>query len=541
MRTAINLDPGSTVAYNNLGRVYEQQHKYDDAAAQFRKQIVINPEDHYAHANLGELLRTEKKCSEAMPELRKALSLTPNKADVLLALGACDIGLGNQAKGLSELEQATSVSSAPGTWNTAAYILAEQKIELARAEEWSDASLNIEALRLQGISLDHLTAEQLNYVFWVAHYWGTQGWICFLRGDSEKAQGYVEASWQLLPLPTIGDHLGQIYEKAGRPADAIRVYAMAIASADRQTRAYIDPDDVADARQRLGKLDPHVDSLIERGRADLAAMRWLSVPNACKCSGSAAFALLIGGREKAVRLRKISGDAPLDKAVNSLQAIPIPFKIPAGTDIEIPLRGTLNCKSSDDQCRFALLDSEAAVDVARNESAPDTAQLAEGQVPDPHVYDSPAIGIRFSLADEWKLVKEEAGSFSRPHAAVFGKPGSLAFFTLMREHLESTPDLYKKLVESYFSKRPDFRNKGEEEIKRDGISGTRWSMSWNENGNVPYSAVVEFFTVGDDHYVVAASAPQEVYDRYVESFANMLRSVQFPMLHADPRVLEDAK
>ena len=38
-----------------------------------------------------------------------------------------------------------------------------------------------------------------------------------------------------------------------------------------------------------------------------------------------------------------------------------------------------------------------------------------------------------------------------------------------------------------------------------------------------------------------AAAPKEVYGRYAENFENMLRSLQFPMLHADPRLLEGMK
>jgi TonB family protein len=119
----IDVNPTSSNAYNNLGRVYWRQRKYEDAAVQFRRQLVINPQDHYAHNNLGMMLRDEKKCSEAVPELEKGIAITPNKPDALLALGECHIDLGDLAKGLSEMEQATSSSSAPNTWNSAAYSL----------------------------------------------------------------------------------------------------------------------------------------------------------------------------------------------------------------------------------------------------------------------------------------------------------------------------------------------------------------------------------------------------------------------------------
>ena len=70
---------------------------------------------------------------------------------------------------------------------------------------------------------------------------------------------------------------------------------------------------------------------------------------------------------------------------------------------------------------------------------------------------------------------------------------------------------------------------------RDGLTFTRWSVSWNENGIV-YSSVMEMFGVGDDYYRITALAPKEVYDRYAEAFENMLHSVQFPMLRTDPHL-----
>lgn len=540
--TAIKIDPESSFAYNNLGRVFWRQRKYEEAAAQFHKQIVINPQDHYAHGNLAMMLLDEKKCADAMPELNKALSITPNKPDLLLAQGECDIDLGNLPKGISELEQATSASSTPNTWNSGAYILAKRKVDLDRAEKWSETSLIMESPRLRDVSLEHLTREQMSCVFRISHYWDTRGWIYFLRGDSVRAQAYVEGSWYLLPYTEVGDHLGQIYEKIGQRDKALRTYAMAVAAADRPGRASTDPDDVADAKQRLAKLagDVNLDNLIGRGRTDLDAMSVISVPNGAKTSGSADFVLRLASPDTPLQVRQISGDASLGRFAEPLRAVRLPLRIPEGAGVEIPLRGTLSCQPSEGQCRFALLNSEAAFDLAGKESAIDSPSAADMPAADPHVYENPAMGMHISLPDEWKMVKEEPGSFSRPHNAMFNKTGSMAFFMLTREHLEGTADLYKKTLEVFFSKREDFKSNGEVSVKRDGLAGTRWSVSWNESG-VAYSAVMELFTIGDDHYRLTAMAPKEVYDRYAESFEDMFRSLQFPMLRTEPRVLEGLK
>lgn len=532
---SIKFYPASPTAYNNLGLVYWRQQKYDEAAAQFRKQIIINADDRYAHNNLGMLMRDQKKCGEAIPELQKGLAISPNKPEPLIALGECDIDLGNRAKGLSELEQAISSSTVPGTWNSAAYALAERNIELDLAEKWSDTCLTMESARLQSISLDHLSAKQLNLVTGIAAYWDTRGWIYFLRGDNANAESYIEAAWQLYSSTAVGDHLGQIYEKEGHREDAIRTYAMAVAAADLNTRFKPKQEDLADAKQRLKSLDPNVDAAVERGRTDLGELRVIPIPNPSKAAGQGDFLLRIAS-DKKIEAKRISGDAALDLFTQSLLTANLPVPIPRNVNVEIPLRGTLTCKSGAEPCRLAIFTSDAAVDLARTEAATDV-KVAENRSSDPHVYDSPSLGMRIRLPDEWILTKEEPGSFSRPHNVMFGKPGSVAFFMLTREHAEVTPELYKKMLEAGLGHQSQYQRTAEESVKRDGFTGTRWTGTVT-NGGIDFIFVTEFFTVGDDHYRLTGLAPKEVYDRYAETFANIMQSVTFPMLHADPKLLE---
>jgi TonB family protein len=539
--TSIQKDPASRNAYNNLGMVFWRQRKYEEAATQFRKQLVVNPDDHYAHRNLGMMLRDQDHCSEAMPEIQKALSLTPNHAETLLAQGDCDLELGNRANGISELEQATSVSSAPNVFNTAAYVLAKRDIEIDIVEKWSETCLSIESTRLQKISLDHLTPEQLNYVFWMASYWDTRGWIYFLRGDNTNARSYVEAAWSLHPSPSVGTHLGQIYEKSGRSDDAAKVYAMAIASADQTTRARIDLDDLADVRKRLEKLaGKNTEEQIAQGRTDLNAKNVVSVSNEGALSGSADFAVRLSATGKPADFHQLNGDTTLAKFSDLLRAAKFPISLPESSAVELPLRGTLTCHSDEARCRFALLTPEDAVTVARNEMALASTTPTTAATHDPHVFDDPAMGMRISLPDEWKLIKVEPGSSSRPRNAMFNKSGSAAMFMLTREHFEGSLDLYLKTLNTYFSRKTDFRRASEDKVLRDGLTFTRWNVSWNENGIV-YSSAMEMFGVGDDYYRITTLAPKEVYDRYAEAFENMLHSVQFPMIRANSHLTDPVK
>ena len=531
---SIKFYPASPVAYNNLGLVYWRQHKYEDAAAEFREQLVVNPDDHYAHSNLGMMLLDQKKCGDAVPELQKGLAITPNKVNALVALGECDIDLGNRAKGISELEQAISSSSSASTWNSAAYALAERNIELDLAEKWSDTSLTMESVRLNGISLDHVSAVQLNLVTSIAAYWDTRGWIYFLRGDTATAESYIEASWRLYPSTAVGDHLAQIYEKTGRREEAIRTDAMAVAAADLNPRYKPKDQDLEDARQRLKKLGANLDASVDRARTELTEMRTISVLNSSKATGEADFLFCISS-DKA-EAKRITGDTSLGPFTSTLQNAKFPVTFPHNVSVEIPLRGTLTCKSAGESCRLALFRPDTAVDLARVEAGT-SVPVRKNTSKDPHIYEDLTLGMRISLPDEWKVIKEQPGSFSQGYSVMFGKTGSLAAFVLAREHMESTPELYAKMLEKGLGMEAQFQRTGEETVKRDGLSGTRWTAIMTKN-DVSYSLVTEFFTVGDDHYRLTAYAPKEVYDRYAKTFANMMHSVTFPMLHTDPKLLE---
>ena len=541
LETAIRLDPASAYAYNNLGRVYWQQRRYDEAAAQFKKQIVLNSDDHFAHANLGMMLRDQKKCDLAIAELERALILTPNNARIMSAHGECELDLGQTAKGLSELEQATSEAASPYMWNAAAYILARRNIELDRAQKWAELAITAESMQLHNIPLEHLSTSHWSRVSSIASYWDTLGWVLFERGNQQDAAKYIEAAWPLTYSPVIGYHLARVYEASGKN-DVAHTYALAVVAAESYTIP-LDPDaseSVDDAKRRLAKLlggENAASKNIKEARTEFSARKALKLENTAKQSGKADFAVTLS-QGKLPEVRQLSGSPSLVNLTTALASAILPLTLPSDADIEITRRATVTCSDANTACEFLLLSAGDALELARRENASDAASSVQTSFPDRHTYDNPAIGIKVSLPDDWQLVSEERGSFSRPHNAILGKPGTLAYFMLTSERLESSGVLYQKMLEGFFSHYEEYRRSGEMQVQRDGVAGSRWNMTWKDKG-VAYTVVTEFFTVGDDHYRLTALAPSEVYPRYSENFEEMLRSVHFPLLHGDPKLLEN--
>ncbi|HUO15904.1 MAG TPA: hypothetical protein VMX38_13035, partial [Verrucomicrobiae bacterium] len=304
------------------------------------------------------------------------------------------------------------------------------------------------------------------------------------------------------------------------------------------SRAKIDLDDLAHARERLGKLsNENLENAIAHARADLRSRNTMYIPNKDSVETNADFSVLASSG-KALEFHPITAGDKTTKFIVALESAKSPIVLFASAGVEIPLRGALTCHSEDPQCRFQFLNPEDALNLARTELAAASATPALTQ--DPHIYENPAMGMRVSLPDEWRLIREEPGSFSRPHNAVFGKSGTTAMFMLTREHFEGSPDLYGKMLEAFFAKRGNFQRTGVETVKQDGLSGTRWNINWTESG-IDYSAVIEMFGVGDDYYRITTLAPKEVYSRYAEAFENIIRSVQFPLLRASPQILDSQK
>ena len=225
----IEIDPYHQYAYNDLGVAYQRQLKYDEAIQQFKKQIEINPLDPFAHASLGQVYVTQKKFAEAVPEMEKAVTLQPNNPILLISLGQSYIATNQTDKGMAQFEKAISVSPSPLTWNNIAYSLAEQNVQLDRADKYADAAINAMQTQLRDVKLDSLRFQDLSAALFLYNIWDTKGWIAFKRGDLDMAEQYISAAWQASGSGTIGEHLGEIYEKQGKREQAIGAYVAALA------------------------------------------------------------------------------------------------------------------------------------------------------------------------------------------------------------------------------------------------------------------------------------------------------------------------
>jgi tetratricopeptide (TPR) repeat protein len=189
----------------------------------------------------------------------------------------------------------------------------------------------------------------------LSSYWDTLGWVAFKRGDIEKAEKYIRASWRLSQGGEVGDHLAQIFEKKGRKADAVKLYAEAL-SGNRP---------VIDTKDRLAALvgdKNKTTELIELHRPELSKERTYPLGKLLNKSVSADFLVVLSpGKVEGVKF--VSGSDELKSYGTKLDALNFGEIFPDDTPTKIVRRGIMSCTATSGECLFVLMQPETITSI----------------------------------------------------------------------------------------------------------------------------------------------------------------------------------
>jgi hypothetical protein len=120
-----------------LGDIYFQQGKLDQAETCYRAALEREPQDIDTRAHLGQCLLRENKAAEARPLLEGVISENPKHdyGHSLMALAETFSALGDKAEAMNIWKQVTANHSYPrAKVQLAELYLANQQIDVARAE-----------------------------------------------------------------------------------------------------------------------------------------------------------------------------------------------------------------------------------------------------------------------------------------------------------------------------------------------------------------------------------------------------------------------
>jgi len=350
LRKAIEIDPKDARTYKMMAFGLMALRRSEEAIQVWQELLKQDPNERDAHANLGTLLLNSKRYGEAVSELEAAVKSNRPSAWIQRDLAQAYFGMGDNDRAVAAIRKAVEIEPKPGTWNDAAYYLADHSVALAEAQQYAEKAVQDEERATERLTLDQLGVGNLEKTRSLSHYWDTLGWVYFRQGNLEKAEKFLRASWALGQSPIAGDHLGQVYEKLGKRQAAIRMYAAVVAINPIAT-------EVQSRLHRLAGTKAGADAAVRKARDQLSQERTVNLGKLGPRQGSAQFLILFSAGPKVEQIKFLEGPDDmrlLDKAIAAAK-FDVPFPDDAPT--RLARQGTLFC-SRISGCQFVLMPLE---------------------------------------------------------------------------------------------------------------------------------------------------------------------------------------
>lgn len=145
---AIDLEPGSSVGYNDRGNAWSAKRDFRKAVADFDKAVALNPDDPLAYNNRGGVWLDKKEYDKAIVDFDKAIKLDPKHAVAFANRGIAWHGKKQYQHALADFETALSINPSCATaHNGLAWLLAtcpDEKVrDAARALEAAERACEL--------------------------------------------------------------------------------------------------------------------------------------------------------------------------------------------------------------------------------------------------------------------------------------------------------------------------------------------------------------------------------------------------------------
>jgi tetratricopeptide (TPR) repeat protein len=333
---AVEAEPGRALCYKLLAFAFAQQRNSGQAISTWKKAQEIAPDDPDIAPNLGGLYMSEKQYQQAAQVFEFAARKNPPSAFGQASLGDALLRSGEKERGLAALHKALEIDSNAEILNDVAYTMADVNTNLPEALGYAQRSVVEEETESHKVDLDNVGPQDLRLPMALSAYWDTLGWINFRMGSLPAAESYLRAAWQLRPDGTAGDHLGQVYEREKKLAEAVHMYRLALEVNPR----------MAETSERMRKLaQVHLPPNRMGAAEELSQMRTVKLPRIVKGSASADFYVLIAPMGKLKGSRFIRGSELLRFADDDLAKTLFKVAFPSDSSAYLLRKGILSCSS----------------------------------------------------------------------------------------------------------------------------------------------------------------------------------------------------
>jgi len=341
--------PGNSVIYHTTAELLLETDHKQEALATLRKWVAADRDNLDAALELGEMLSDNQMYAEAVQVLERTRSLSPGSAKAQSALADAYFKNRQMEQGRSLLKKGLPASASPEDLGRAAYILADNNVELDLANIYAERALfQLEAESAATNDEAIGIANTLN----LGYLWDVMGWINFRLGHYQAAISSLEAAWLLSQRPEAGDHLGQAYEKLGRKEEAAHSYVLAGAA------AFGDAEDIRKRYEALtGKKMGDVHTAPSRhgpnatAKAsdaspveELSRLRTVNITKSPHASANAIFSIVFSV-DRPAEVKYLSGAESLEMLAGQISSAKFNVKFPDSSQVRLFRRGMMVCGS----------------------------------------------------------------------------------------------------------------------------------------------------------------------------------------------------
>jgi tetratricopeptide (TPR) repeat protein len=359
---ALNADAFDAQAHAELGGLYLNSavNKPELALEELNKATQIDPLSHRAHYLLGWYYTVKKNdYANAVPELEKALSTGNGFNDEVQIREMLTDGyfkLKQFDKGIEGIKAAVEAAPNPAVWNNSAYKLAENGQALELAKQYADSALKEIYDHLNQLDPSSIRLPDFVFMARLAMTWDTIGWIHFKAGHPELAEKYVRAAWGLAQHKIAAEHLGEIYEKLGKPTEAAEFYAMSA------TRIFMgQPPKPDPGRDHLIKMlgKQRAEQLIETKVNEPSQRRTIHLGNIAPAGSKGEFYFVFAPGPKLVSIQPSNGDSTLaDQLRKQEDKIAASVSFPEDSPHQIIREGLVMCTAYSKSCDLVFVNSD---------------------------------------------------------------------------------------------------------------------------------------------------------------------------------------
>lgn len=294
----ITLAPHLPEPYNNLGNIFRDQGKFEEAKTNYQKALSLRPNFAEVYCNLGTVYSQINDKNNAANHFEKALKINPNLEKAYLSLAFLRREQGKRQEAIACYQQLLKVyPSHAGAYNNLGLLLAEigdyseaevaLKTSIKINPQYADPYNNLGLLsKNQGRDQEALTYYQKAIgLFQSEQATGSDfakancnlGRLFYDRSDLDKAEAFYKVALEFDPNNTvILNYLGLIYQQRQELDKATQYYHQAIVIDPDSPSGYINLGNVFKEKGEWEKAKSYYHQALEKDRNNLLAYYNLS-------------------------------------------------------------------------------------------------------------------------------------------------------------------------------------------------------------------------------------------------------------------------